>query len=165
MKEMLLQYARYNEWANSRIINTIRSLSLEKHDQEIISSFPTIRKTAIHIWSSEYMWLQRLNLVERPEWVQKSFNGSLEEALEQWQKASADLTTFVSKQYNDKAFTHVVQYYSLKKESFKNEVGNILMHVINHATYHRGQLVTMLRQVGVEKIPPTDFIVFTREKK
>lgn len=165
MKELLLQYARYNEWANSRIINVIRSLSAPQAEQEIVSSFPTIQKTAIHIWSSEYMWLQRMNLVERPEWVQNSFDGSLVEALDAWQKASADLIAFVAKQYNDAAFTHVVQYYSLKKEPFKNEVGKILMHVFNHATYHRGQLITMLRQVGVEKIPPTDFIVYTREKK
>jgi uncharacterized damage-inducible protein DinB len=40
----------------------------------------------------------------------------------------------------------------------------MLLHVFNHGTYHRGQLVTMLRQLGIENIPATDFIVWSREK-
>ena len=46
---------------------------------------------------------------------------------------------------------HVFQYYNSKKEHFKSPVYQMLMHVFNHGTYHRGQLVNMLRQLGVEK--------------
>ncbi|MCW3088046.1 MAG: hypothetical protein JWQ78_1432, partial [Sediminibacterium sp.] len=41
-------------------------------------------------------------------------------------------------------------------------VKEILLHLFNHGTYHRGQLVTLLRQVGVEEIPRTDYIEFSR---
>ena len=59
---------------------------------------------------------------------------------------------------------HVFQYYNQKKESFKQPIFQMMLHVFNHGTYHRGQLVNMLRQLGVEKIPPTDFIVWSRKK-
>jgi uncharacterized damage-inducible protein DinB len=61
--------------------------------------------------------------------------------------------------------THVFAYRNSKKEQFKEPVYQVLMHVFNHATYHRGQMVTMMRQLDVKTIPATDFIVFSRNKK
>ncbi len=55
-------------------------------------------------------------------------------------------------------------YENSKGEQFKQPIFQMLLHVFNHGTYHRGQLVTMLRQLGVENIPATDFIVWSREK-
>ena len=164
MKESLLQYAAYNVWANKLMIGTMMKLEATAVDQEIVSSFPTIRKTVLHCWSAEYVWLQRLQLAEKPVWVQNDFQGPFEEACTNWQKASADILQFVEKQYDDKALQHVVQFYDLQKTSHKMPVFEVLHHVFNHATYHRGQLVTMLRQAGVTEIPRTDFIVFARKK-
>ena len=59
---------------------------------------------------------------------------------------------------------HVFHYYTTKKELIKLPVYQMLLHVFNHGTYHRGQLVTILRELGVEKIPQTDFIVWSRKK-
>ena len=69
MKETLLQYAKYNLWANSRMIEVLAKLSEEKLDMEIESSFPTIRKTVWHCVRAEDIWLQRLNLVGNPVWM------------------------------------------------------------------------------------------------
>jgi uncharacterized damage-inducible protein DinB len=60
-------------------------------------------------------------------------------------------------------FQHEFIYLNSKKEQFKQPVYQVLVHIFNHGTYHRGQLVTMLRQLGVEKIPQTDYIVWTRK--
>ncbi len=57
---------------------------------------------------------------------------------------------------------HEFIYQNTKREQFKQPVYQMLTHVFNHGTYHRGQLVTMLRELGVEKIPATDFIVWSR---
>jgi uncharacterized damage-inducible protein DinB len=66
---------------------------------------------------------------------------------------------------SEAAIDHVFQYYNSKKESFKQPVFQVIMHVLNHSTYHRGQIVNMLRQLGIEKIPQTDMIVWARMKK
>lgn len=165
MKETLLQLARYNIWANKRMMDTLLTLDNATLDQKIESSFPSLRATVYHMWSAEFIWLQRLQLVEHPVWIESVFNGSIQEACAAWEQVSTSLLHFIERQYNDHSFEHVLQYYNSKKTSFKNPVYGILQHVFNHATYHRGQIVTMLRQAGIKKIPATDMIVFIRSKK
>lgn len=164
MKELLQQYAEYNVWANKKMIDAMLKLEGGLADKEITSSFPSIRATVFHTWSAEFIWLQRLQLAEHPVWLAGDYQGTFGEACGDWQKVSAALVQFVEKQFDDKAFTHVLQYYDLKKNSHKTPVFQVLQHVFNHSTYHRGQLVTMLRQVGATEIPGTDFIAFARKK-
>ena len=135
----------------------------EKLDKEIISSFPSLRDTAYHIWGAEFLWLQRLQLTEQPVYMPYIFKGTFEEACTDWQQVLQVLIDFISGQYDDKGLEHVFQYYNSEKKSFKNSVCEALQHVFNHSTYHRGQLVTMLRQLGLEKIPETDFTAFLRK--
>jgi uncharacterized damage-inducible protein DinB len=73
----------------------------------------------------------------------------------QWYEAIAEA--------NENYFSYVFAYYNSKKEFFKQPVYEMLLHLFNHQTYHRGQIVTMMRQNGISKIPPTDFIVFSRK--
>lgn len=146
------------------MIEVLRALDEETLDREMVSSFPSIRKTVYHSWCAEQIWLDRLMLKENPVWMETVFTGDFDTACSLWQEASANLLDFVNRQFDDRAFDHVTEYYDLKKRSHKTPVKIILQHVFNHATYHRGQLVTMLRQAGVKQIPQTDLIVFAREK-
>jgi len=163
MKELLLQYANYNIWANKRIIDVLLTLEPELLDKEIVSSFSSVKQTVYHVWGAEFIWLQRLQLEEQPVWIQKVFKGTFEEACADWQRVSEVLAQFVARQYDDKSFEHIFQYYNSEKKSFKVPVGLTLNHVFNHGTYHRGQLVTMLRQLGVTHLPSTDFFAFTNK--
>ncbi len=165
MKELLLQYARYNRWANEKLMKSLMALDPIFLDQEIKSSFPSIRKTIIHLWSAENIWLQRLQMAEHPEWLQSNFTGNFEEIEKGWKETSKALISFIEKQYNDAAFEHVVEYYNLQQQHFKTRVADALMQVLNHGSQHRGQLITMLRQLNVEKIPSMDMIVYLREKR
>jgi uncharacterized damage-inducible protein DinB len=165
MKETLLQFANYNIWANKRIIESLQKLPEEDIDKEIISSFSSIRKTIYHTWAAENIWLERLQLQEQPVWIEEVFKGSFTEACTEWQKVSEMLSVFISKQFDDKALEHVFQYYDRAKKSHKTRVCDILMHVFNHSTYHRGQIVTMFRQTGITKISGTDFITYVREHR
>jgi uncharacterized damage-inducible protein DinB len=164
MKETLLCLASHNAWANKRLIEIMVNLSDELLEQDLLSSFPSLKKTTYHTWSAESIWLQRLQLAEQPVWQQSVFNGSFSEACDGWRKVSSQLIEFVKAQYDDKGFTHTMQYYSMKKESFKNPVYEVLLHVFNHSTYHRGQVVTMLRQAGITVLPATDLIEFVRTR-
>lgn len=161
MKELLLQFAKYNLRANKRIIDILLKLDDEKLDQEFVSSFSTIRKTVYHLWSAEFMWFQRLQLTENPVRIGDIFQGTFSEACDDWQKVSAAIIQFIEKEQNDRLMSHVIEFYREKK-AYKNKVSDILLHSFNHATYHRGQLVTMLRQLGVTKIPGMDLITFAK---
>jgi uncharacterized damage-inducible protein DinB len=64
----------------------------------------------------------------------------------------------------DHMLEHEFIYFTTKKEKFKQAVYQMLLHIFNHGTYHRGQIVTLLRQMEVGNIPPTDFIVWSRKR-
>jgi uncharacterized damage-inducible protein DinB len=158
MKEALLQFARYNIWANKLMIDALLKLNATQLDMEITSSFNTIRKTVLHSYAAEYIWLQRLQLAENPVWAGNDTDMAIADVCADWLKVSEALAAFVEKQFDDRALEHVVQYYNMQKQLFKTPVYQVLQHTFNHATYHRGQLITMLRQAGVTKIPSTDYI-------
>lgn len=142
------------------MIDVLLKLTDEQLDQEVISSFSSIRHTVYHAWSAEQLWLERLLLTEQPVWAAGTFTGTFQQACANWQSASENLLSFINRQFDDRAFGHVVQYYNLQKQSRKTPVSAILLQVFNHATYHRGQLVTMLRQIGITKLPSTDMVIF-----
>lgn len=163
MKQLLQQCAAYTIWANQKMFDCIGSLPEEQVKQEIASSFPSLYKTILHMWDAEAIWWQRLKLVEKIERPSDVFDGTFEELAKKLQQQS-----ILWKEWVDKAteaqLQHVFFYRNTKREEFKQPVYEMLLHISNHGTYHRGQLVTMLRQLGVDKIPQTDFVVFSRKK-
>jgi uncharacterized damage-inducible protein DinB len=163
VKELLKQYASYNEWANQNLFDLILTLPEELTDKTITSSFPTIHKTLLPVWDAESVWWQRLKLVEHTVWPGTVSEYSIEEVINNLQQQNKLWIEWIN-EASDAALTHVFAYQNSKKEQFKQPVFEMLLHVFNHGTYHRGQIVTMLRELGIEKIPPTDFIVFSRRK-
>jgi len=164
MKELLQQYAAFNLWANQRLFECIGKLSEEQARQEITSSFTSVYKTLQHIWLAEEAWWKRLKLVEQIELESEKFTGTCGDLMKKLEKQSTEWSDWVHNA-TEAQLCHVFAYQNTKREQFKQPVNEVLVHVFNHGTYHRGQLVTMLRQLGVEKIPGTDFILFSRNKK
>ncbi len=163
MKKLLLQYAAYNVWANQRMVECIENLSDDQINREINSSYKSIYATLLHLWDAESIWWQRIKLQEQIDVPGTNFNGSVLELgnslmkqSKQW-KEWTDLAT-------EAALEHEFIYRNSKKEQFKQPVNEVLIHLFNHQSYHRGQLITMFRQVGLETIPNTDFINFSRKK-
>jgi uncharacterized damage-inducible protein DinB len=163
MKQLLQQYAAYNIWANQKLFDCISNLSDDQINRDICSSFTSIHKTILHMWYAEEAWWQRLKLVEQLDLSAARFEGSFAELVKRYGQQSSDWAEWVNNA-TEVQLAHVFAYQNTKKEQFKQPVFEMLMHIFNHGTYHRGQLVTMLRQLGVEKIPPTDFIVYCRKK-
>jgi uncharacterized damage-inducible protein DinB len=160
MKEAMVQMARYNLWANTQMLAALSSLPVATLDSELPSSFPTLRQTVAHVRAAEQIWLERLQLAERPLWLGDDVTADFQTLSGQWRATSEGLLQFTEKQYNDKAFLHVVEYRNRAGAMYKTPTLAILQHAFNHSTYHRGQLVTMMRALGVTKIPATDFIQF-----
>lgn len=163
MKQLLQQYAAYNLWGNKIITERIAQVPEEIIMIETKSSFDSIYKTVVHLMDVESIWWQRLKLQEHVEWPGKNFHGNFEELSQQLLLLSKQWNDWIQ-MTNDVNLTHVFGYQNSKKEFFKQPVYEMLVHLFNHQTYHRGQLVTMMRQNGIEKIPATDFIVFSRNK-
>lgn len=164
MKEILQQYAAYNIWANKTMFDRISKLPEQKMTEEVPGSFPSLYKTIQHMWRAEEIWWQRLKLVENPVAQSDSFTGSFAELYSQLAKQDAIWKEWVDSA-NQIQLTHVFAFIR-EKEQYKMVVHDMLLHLFNHGTYHRGQLVSMLRQLGeTEKIPSTDFVTYCRQRK
>lgn len=159
---LLHQYVAYNEWANRRIGKVLTGISDSNLlDAPIISSFPSIRKTVHHIWDAELAWIARLQnqVIAWPPSAQ--FTAP---AITDFITTSQQFADFVTKQ-NASFFDTVTVYKNSKGLQFESLNADMVMHAMNHSTFHRGQLITMLRQIGVTDIPETDLIAYTRRNQ
>jgi uncharacterized damage-inducible protein DinB len=164
MKELLGQYASYNHWANHLITQAIMNLPDEKQLQEVPGSFPSLYRTIMHMWDAESIWWQRMKLHERLVIPSEAFKPTMQEAVNELLSQSAQWEDWVHRA-NEMQLTHVFAYQNSRKEQFKQPIAEMVMHVFNHGTYHRGQLVAMMRALGETKLPATDFILYCRKKK
>ena len=163
MKELLKQFAAYHLWANQKLIDVILSLPEELQVKEIPSSFKSLHSTLLHMWDAEAAWWQRIKLQERIEVPSEGFKGSIEDVCNELMQQSGMWERWIINA-SELAIDHVFSYQNSKKEQFKQPTYLVLLHILNHGTYHRGQLVNQLRQLGIDKIPQTDFIVWSRKK-
>lgn len=164
MKILLSQYASYHIWANQLLIERILKLPEELKSQEVISSFNGLAKTLLHMWDAESMWWQRMKLQEQITRPSENFSGNMQDIIKSLTHQSKQWQEWVMNA-QEHMLDHEFIYSNTKREKFKQPIYQMLLHLFNHGTYHRGQLVTILRQLGVTDIPPTDFIVWSRGKK
>ena len=158
-----MQYASYSLWANGSLLSLIEKLTEEQQQAAVQSSFPGLYKTVLHLLDAESIWWQRMKLQERIERPSEHFAGNFPELSKRLLQQNKQWLEWVSG-LNERGLQHEFIYFNSQKERFKQPVYEVLLHLFNHGTYHRGQLVTILRQLGVEKIPSTDFIAWSRRK-
>lgn len=160
MNQRYVDFTLYNIWANNRLIGDLKENADEVMTQKIVGSFPTIRATILHIWFAETGWLSRLN---GNGWDAKKvteFTDTNQDLFKEWQKTSKEFTNFTSKVELEKEIQ-----FEHKGEEFSIPSREIIQTVCNHGSYHRGQVVMMMRQLGIDKIAQTDYIEWVREKE
>jgi uncharacterized damage-inducible protein DinB len=164
MKELLVQLAAYNSWANQRLIDCIQALPEETALKQLPSSFNTIQATLLHMWDAQSIWWQRMKLQEGVIAPSVNFKGNTRDVANALLHQNKLWESWVNNA-SPAALDHQFMYYSSKKEPYKMNINQMLLQVFNHDTYHRGQLVNMLRQLEIKKIPGTDFVLWTRGVK
>lgn len=161
MAYTLQQHIRYNLWANEKIALFLSKADESIFDTEVSSSFSSLRKTVYHIWDAEVIWLKRLKGESISEWPSKSFAGNREQCLKEFIAHTRQLANFVEA-CDEAQQQAIITYKNLKGEELHSTVQEIVMHVVNHGTFHRGQLVTMLRGLGFTDLQSTDLITYLR---
>lgn len=163
MKEIYTRYAHYNYWANRWMTETFSVLDEEALQRNIESSFPSARLTFLHIWDAELIWLKRLQGISLPAFPSRIFQGTTAEAFTGLLQNSSDFLDFVESQ-PDVFFEKTLHFTTINSGEYAQQAFEMIHHCLNHSTYHRGQLVTIGRQLGLTNIPPTDMIFFLREE-
>lgn len=159
-KKYLLELAQYNLWANELMHHWLRQINEQQWSQPLVGSFTSIEATALHVAAAEKMWRERLdNKVQ--EYLPTTFKGDKAALLDIWKTASENLYKYIL-DFPETALTERFEFRNLKGEELSLERYQAMVHVINHSTYHRGQLVNYLRQVGFTEVSSTDMSTFYR---
>lgn len=151
----------YNSWANHRILDACAPLSAAQFTQDLKSSFPSVCDTLAHLMFVEWIWLERW-LGRSPAFPASDGLPDLASIRSRWQKIESDLNAYVQK-LSAADLDRVLEYKNTKGTPFSNPMRQMLQHLANHQTYHRGQITTMLRQLGLPAAS-TDLILFYREQ-
>ena len=148
----------YTEWANDRMLRCAEALEAEAWAQDLGGSFPTLGGTLAHLISAEWVWVQRwtgVNPTARPAWLEAPAPAVLRTALaEVEQDRRAFLGGLV-----DADLARPVTYTLFNGSTTTQPLRDLLLHVVNHSTYHRGQVASMLRRLG-QTPPPTDYVLY-----
>ena len=152
----------YNAWANQRSLDAAAQLSDEQFVKPLGSSFPSVRDTLVHICSGEWVWLERCNGRTPSAFPDLSSIQTVAAVRDHWAPQAEQLLRFVqSLEQND--LDRVMEYKTFNFGVYKNPMWQSLQHLANHGTYHRGQVTTLLRQLGAKPIL-TDLMHFYRER-
>ena len=145
----------YSGWASRKLLDAALALSEEEQQREFGVSHKSLIGTLEHIFRGDRIWFSR---VVDPTVLEA--NETLAIAWPQIQKRWEDWAAALT----DQEIARDVDYTDLKGNQHCTPVWQIALHVVNHATLHRGQAMSLLRQLGVAP-PPTDLIFYYREIK
>lgn len=147
MKEYFTRLFEYNLWVNKEFSEVLRSNAFQN---------PKILKFVSHIANAQIIWLSRLKDETTSVGVWEEYE--LKEALELLERSSQNWLEYI---YSDDELDGVISYKNSRGQVFESRVADILTHVANHGTHHRGQIALMLREENIAP-PASDFIFYAR---
>lgn len=153
----------YCAWANGQMFEAAETLSPEQLLATGASSFPSVRGTLGHIVGAEWLWLHRWqgeSPAAAPAWSAAS---SLADLRGRLSALESERDAYLSG-LTDTDLERVVEYRTLAGRAYADPLADLLRHVVNHSTYHRGQVATQLRQLG-QTPPSTDLIAYLRGRR
>jgi uncharacterized damage-inducible protein DinB len=153
-----LEAWRYNRWANDRILDAAGALTDEAFGRDMGSSFPSVRETLVHVMGAEWIWLRRWK-GESPREMPSGWSTLDRPALRAaWHALDAERADWLAL-LAEADLDRVVDYHNTKGEPHRRRIWQMMRHVVNHSSYHRGQVTTMLRQLGAPAIS-TDLVYY-----
>jgi uncharacterized damage-inducible protein DinB len=151
----------FNAWSNHRTLDAAAKLSNEQFTKPLGSSFGSVRDTLGHICGAEWIWLERFQGRSPASLPDVSECSDVDSLRKKWAEQEARLLAFVGK-LTQEDLNRVIEYETLKFGVYRNPLWQSMQHVVNHGTYHRGQVTTLLRQLGAQPIL-TDLMHYYRE--
>ncbi len=152
----------YNSWANERTLDSCAALSEEQFTRDLKSSFNSVRDTLVHIVSAEWIWLERWHGRTPTAFPNPLDYPDLESVRRRFGEIDRNLIDYTASLTGDD-LQRVVSFKRVTGEAFAQPLWQLLHQVANHGTYHRGQIATMLRQLGA-KPASTDLLIFFRDR-
>ena len=155
-----LRLLKYHAWATAKTLESVTPLSPEELLRDMQTSHSSVFGTLVHTYQADTVWLKRFR-GQSSKLADAEAVADLAALKATWEKIQSELIALAGS-LSDSDWTRAIEYRFMSGEEARTPIYETLLHVVNHGTYHRGQVVTMLRQLGAEPIS-TDFIRYVRE--
>jgi uncharacterized damage-inducible protein DinB len=160
--ELLRTLFQFNQWADRRTLDACSTLTNEQFMRDLGSSFRSVRDTVAHLYGAEWVWNERIQGRSPSSLVSGSTFPDLASVRAKLEEMDSYYIDYVSK-LTQQDLERIIHYKSFTGEEFSNPLWQSLHQLTNHASYHRGQVVTLLRQLGAKPVS-TDLIGYYRER-
>ena len=156
--ESIRELYGYNRWANARSLEAAAAVSTEDFTREVGGSFASLRGTLAHMYGAEWIWLQRWKGISPRQLPFSLEFPDVASIRSRWQAVENERQVFLDA-LEPARLAEVLSYVNLQGQTFAYPLRRMLQHVVNHGTYHRGQITTLLRQLGAAPLA-TDLLLY-----
>ncbi len=156
--ETIRELYDYNRWANARTLEAASQVAPEALVRELGGSFASLRGTLVHIYGAEWIWLERWRGTSPTALPLATDFPDVQAIRARWKEVERGQRAFLDG-LDSARLGQPLTYTNLKGESWTYALWRALAHVVNHSSYHRGQVTTLLRQLGAAP-SATDLLLY-----
>jgi uncharacterized damage-inducible protein DinB len=160
-RDYLLLLIDFHYWARDRVLAAVDALTPEQYERPMGNSFSSIRDTLNHIYQAEWIWYSRWNGVSPTSFPADQLP-DVATLRARWSEIERNVRA-VLVAAGEPGLSRIIEYRLMSGKEGASPLWQMVVHVVNHATYHRGQATTLLRQLGAVPPKSTDMIAWFRE--
>ena len=157
--QALSDLLNFHYWARDRLLDAVEQLTQDQFHQDLENSFGSVRDTLAHAVSAESVWCSRWEGNPPSEHLASADFETVQDLRAGWEREEARIRDFVNR-LGPEGIDRKLQYRHFSGAPMESVFWHMLQHVVNHATFHRGQVTSMLRQLGAEPPKNQDLITF-----
>jgi uncharacterized damage-inducible protein DinB len=161
--EEIHQLFEFNAWAMLRTFEATAALTAEEFSRDLGNSFPTIRDTLIHTVGGEWVWLMRWKGTSPTAFPSAEAIANHAAVVRVWTEINAERDAW-RQTLTAASLDAMIAYRTFAGVDYTFPLWQMLRHQVNHSSYHRGQVATMLRQLGYKPLS-TDLILMYQERQ
>jgi uncharacterized damage-inducible protein DinB len=161
--EDLQTLVEYHYWARDRVLASVETLSDEQLRKNLGNSFASIFDTVVHLYGADWIWCTRWNGESPMSLPAASTFPDLAAVRQAWSEEEQRIRSVLTRLGPD-GVARPIEYRGWDGRQQAQPFWQMLQHLVNHGSYHRGQLTTMVRQLGVPPPKAMDLIAFYRER-
>lgn len=161
-RDHLLLLVDYHYWARDRMLDAVAALPAREYLAARGGSFASIRDTLVHLYGAEWIWMERWKGTSPTAGIGAERFPDVSSLRSAWDELEREVRGYVRGLDGDRVDERVT-YRNLAGREAESSRWTMIQHVVNHASYHRGQVTTLVRQAGGQTAPQ-DLIAYYREK-
>jgi uncharacterized damage-inducible protein DinB len=161
--EDLRTLVEYHYWARDRVLDAAAMLAPDQFTRDMGNSFRSVRDTLVHLYGAEWAWCSRWNGRSPTALVPADGFSNVAALRSRWAELESEVRAVLDRVGPD-GVNAVISYTMFNGDARASVFWHMVQHMVNHASYHRGQITTMMRQLGAPPPQGMDLITFYRTR-